>query len=398
VSVVLRGKIWYVDVVRGPHRARLPVGKLQSNALKVEGHVRAILDANVTGVELSDALCTWIARTPTIAQKLVKAGILSASSIQPPRDLHDRVEQYATMLRSRDRTEAHVITTRRNIRWIIEAVGARRFADLEADAIYQVLARQRKAKQRFGATTANSYIRAVRGFCRWAVRRGFIARDPSAALAPFNTATDRRFARRALSLPDLRRLLAVAREALPYCGLTGEERYWLYRLVVETRLRPGSIRALRVADIVLDGPVPHIRIAASSQKARRQSVAPLRRDTAEELQTRFEGLESTDWAFAVPANYLLTTMLKRDLEAAGIPFTTEPQPDCPNGLRVDFYSLKHTGATMVAQVAPPGDLPDLIGVRSLDVARHYLLESDLSGLQQSVEAMPSLYDSDTATD
>ncbi|MHC4984499.1 MAG: site-specific integrase [Planctomycetota bacterium] len=172
----------------------------------------------------------------------------------------------------------------------------------------------------------------------------------------------------------------MARAGPAWRGISGEDRYWLYRFLIESCMRPKSVRALTVGDFVLETEPPHVRVAAATHKTGRP-----------ELQNRFQGLESTDPAFRIPPPWNQAVMLRYDLERAGIAYASPPTADCPRGEQVDLYSLKHTGASLIADVVrSPRELAALVGTTARIAERHYVHLPEIDQIGERLEQLPSL--------
>ena len=63
---------------------------------------------------------------------------------------------------------------------------------------------------------------------------------------------DEEHPRRALEIDELRRLLEVTKNGPTRFGMTGYERYLLYRLAAETGLRANELRSLKVCSFDFD--------------------------------------------------------------------------------------------------------------------------------------------------
>jgi len=113
--------------------------------------------------------------------------------------------------------------------------------------------------------------------------------------------------------------------------MTGEHRYWLYRLALETGLRASELGSLTPESFDLDAGT--VTVAAAYSKHRREDVLPLAPFTIMGLGAYFIGLRPGDQLFAIPAK--CGEMLARDLKAAHVPIATAA------GV-VDFHSLRHT--------------------------------------------------------
>ena len=124
-----------------------------------------------------------------------------------------------------------------------------------------------------GARTRNSYLTVRSGaFCNWCVETGRLAGNPFDAVPKANEKADPRRQRRAMTEPELVKLLAVARERPLLEALTvrkgprkgeryadvrpevrerlellGRERALIYKTLVLTGLRKGELASLTVA-------------------------------------------------------------------------------------------------------------------------------------------------------
>jgi len=150
--------------------------------------------------------------------------------------------------------------------------------------------------------------------------------------------TDKRHDRRALETDDIRRLFETTITAPKRFSMTGYERYLVYRLACETGLRAKELKMLTVSSFDFES-LTVIVIDAYS-KNRNQSILPLRKDTAIELQAHFANKAPSVKAFKMP--YKTANMLKADLADAGIPYVDDA------GRYADFHSLRHSTGSLLA--------------------------------------------------
>ena len=147
--------------------------------------------------------------------------------------------------------------------------------------------------------------------------------SPLAHLTGLNVKADRRRERRALSIDDVKSLLAAAQNGEDIEGMSGPERAMLYRLAVETGLRRAELASLKRGSFDLDGEQPTVTVAAAYSKNRRADTIPLRTETAEVLKvflaTKMPGVQ----AFNMPPRRKNVAMFRADLKAAGIPYWDE---------------------------------------------------------------------------
>lgn len=188
--------------------------------------------------------------------------------------------------------------------------------------------RERQSNHRVSAKTLNEYLGAVRALLNWMVKRNRLADNPLRSLELLATNGEQVKPRRAFTKDEMETLLDIA----------GERRV-VYLLAVETGLRNGEVRALRVGDLHLEDCEPRIKVRASTTKNGKAAIIPLRDDLVEDLRDYLSArsLSPSDSLFG--GVFWKRRQFRYDLEAAGI-----VQLD-KNNLRVDFHSLRHTFCT-----------------------------------------------------
>ncbi|MBI5863676.1 MAG: site-specific integrase [Planctomycetes bacterium] len=122
--------------------------------------------------------------------------------------------------------------------------------------------------------------------------------------------------------------------------MTGEARFWLYKLALETGLRAGELRSLTRASFDL-AKAPTVTIDAASAKNRESATLPLRSDTADGLRTFLANKLPTARVFALPRPEKVVILLRGDLAAAGLKYKDAA------GRVVDFHSLRKAFASLL---------------------------------------------------
>src|SRR5258708_3490112 len=171
---------------------------------------------------------------------------------------------------------------------------------------------------------------------QWMERQQLIIANPLKHAGKITNRNPKAY-RRALSLEQICKLLAVS----PL------NRALVYLTALYTGLRRAELNGLKWEDFDLTASPPLLRVPSSISKNKKATVHELRPELALALQThRPDSAKPSDWAFrgSVPRVHLI----KRDLEAAGIPFKDE------QGRRVDLHALRHTFITLLSSsgVAP----------------------------------------------
>ncbi len=285
--------------------------------------------------------------TELMAARLEKAVALEREGVVDPcaderkRPLVDHVDDFRRALVAREDTPKHVGMTVQRIRRVLGGCGFRVMADLSASRIEEWLADRRA--EGLSIESSNHYLRASKAFSRWLLRNRKNDLDPLVHLSTLNADPDLRHRRRALTKEEFERLWNAAREGGDWRGVSGSDRAMLYLIAVQTALRKRELASLMPRSFSLDLDPPRVTLAAAHSKHRHEDVLPLRPDLADTLRRWFADKKLTPavllWAGTWPER--ASKMLRRDLEAASIPYEVD-------GTYLDFHALRHTGITWVA--------------------------------------------------
>jgi integrase len=205
------------------------------------------------------------------------------------------------------------------------------------------------------------YAGALKSFCLWCERRGYLDSDPLKGLERFDITPRKIY--RALTRQEMQGLLAVV----------PEDRQLLYALAASTGLRKGELRALRVSDLNLD--FKSLNLRAEITKNRKPGLQPLPAWLLERLQEAVKGKAPDAPLLPVPGN--ARERFCKDLELAGIPrFKTGEGIATFHGLRVSFATmLMEEGADIkTAMTLMRHSTPDLTVNRYAKPRREKLTE------------------------
>jgi integrase len=305
--------------------------------------------------------------------ELVKSGVITAAqdAVADHRrtTITGHVETYLSSLLAKGVTPQHHKHVSQQLAAVIEGCHFRTLADVKREPLERWLGSAANARR--SARTRNCYLQAVKGLANWCVDTERLVANPIARVQRADEHADLRRQPRALTVDELHRLLDAARrrplaeallfnrgwrkhqpgarlrpETVAKLELLGRERQLFYKVLVMTGLRLGELASLRVCDVVLDGPRPHLVLAARNEKNRNGSTIPLRADLREDLATWVAGKGRTDKLLDVTGAAL--KVFDRDLKDAGIPKRDD------RGRTVCLHSLRHTFATLLSQggVAP----------------------------------------------
>ena len=138
---------------------------------------------------------------------------LDAISAESQRSVLEHFADLENKLRTAGRTEKHVNSTARFIRWVADHAGFRSVADISADGVNRYAGMLRDEGR--AARTIQAHLSAVKAFTRWLTEHHKLPRDPLASVRKPNPRSDRRRERRML-LPDEMPWLKVATETGPF--------------------------------------------------------------------------------------------------------------------------------------------------------------------------------------
>ena len=273
------------------------------------------------------ALSKWLQGLPDkLRDRLAKFGLLSGSAVAATKPLAEHLAEYwqalldgvASSRQKGPATQKHADLVKYRVETLLTGIGARFLLDVTIEAVGRYLA-GRRAKG-LSVASSNHYVTRAKSFFNWMVRAGRATRNPLNGMAKIQvTAKARTFVRRALEHGEGGMLLRVTRIGHDCYGMTGEERYWLYRIALETALRSSELRALTPESFCLDDPESTVWLPGDATKNREPAELPLRADTVRELRVFLATKKPKAQVFAMPNVTDVASMLRHDLGVAKIP-------------------------------------------------------------------------------
>ena len=330
---------------------------------------------------------------------------------------------------------------------MLRECGLKTLRDIRPEAVERWLVAQQA--EGMAARTRNIHLQSVRGFCQWCVQTERLSSNPLARISKADENSDRRRQRRAMTEPELLKLLQVARlRPLAECGretlavdasdaeangkrrkrsnwtykpLTldtlpaaverarerladnpdqlaelerlGAERALIYKTLVLTGLRRNELASLTVAQLDLTGPLPYAVLNAADEKSRQGSTIPIRTDLAAELREwigekreRFQGRPD---AFGREPLFVvsdaLVKILDRDLKAAGINKADE------RGRTIDVHALRTSFGTLLSKGGvTPRTAQAAMRHSNIDLTMNVYTDPKLLDVQGALDSLPSL--------
>ncbi len=400
-----RSKRWYVelrdhrDVVR-----RIPAFEDKRASGEFARKLEQLVVTRIAGGTLDVVITRWLEGLPEKARsRLARIGLLDAEQVGAHKPLQAHLVDYKGFLVGKGNSGRHIRDTVQRIRVVLDKTNAVFPTALRASAVQAFLTQLTSCAT--SPATVNHYLQSIKSFSRWLVRERRMTSDPLRYMYKLKTETDIRRVRRALEPEELRRLLDTAYDGPVRYKMSGPERYWLYRLALETGLRANELRSLTRASFEPDNSEPNIVVEAAYSKRRRRDVQPLRRETAAELRSFLFGKLPRAAAFAMPEK--TANMLRDDLADARSAWLNEAAKDerelkrreetsflrfCDDAGRVvDFHALRHCFITNLARAnVHPKRAQTLARHSTITLTMDHYTHTSRGELAEALNGLPDL--------
>ena len=243
---------------------------------------------------------------------------------------------------------------------------------------------------------SNDYVASVRNFANWMVRSRRMPENPFRYVAKLKADSDPRHQRRPVNPEDFADLLLATANGKTFRGLTGPDRVMIYLIATTTGFRASELASLTENSFELESESPCLRVQAAYSKRRRNDAIPLKQDIAEllrgyipELRHRrnkatlaIGGSDEVLWSGSWTNK--AAEMLRRDLEAAGIPY------EDGQGRFLDFHALRHTFGTNLAKAGvTPKVAQELMRHSDVKLTLNTYTHVGLYDLAGAVEKLPA---------
>jgi len=241
---------------------------------------------------------------------------------QAKRSVLVHLEEFLAALRSKGRTEKHVKLVSSRISAVLEEAGIGTTSDIGHDRVEAaIVSIQERAS--LSPRTVNHYIQAFKEFVAWMVPHR-LATNLVVDMELRNTEVDVRKKRRALTQDEMSQLVEAARSSTKsYQCYSGEQRARIYLLSYLTGLRKSEIASLTPESFQIESEPPTLTLEAESSKHRKKDVLPLHPQLAALLEEWLPEYSTGDPLFPKLAKRKAYMMIRKDLEVAGIPYTTK---------------------------------------------------------------------------
>lgn len=294
------------------------------------------------GLEPSKKLQIWFADLPIkLQKKLVELNLLDVKWGTSNKTLLGHIDDWENHLRAKGNTANYVKLVITRVTQIIENCDFSYWKDISASIVENYVSNLNNSRR-----TKNFFLKSAKQFGNWMVKDRRASTNTLNYLETVQVLDkDLKHPRRAISKDELNHLLEVTKAGPEHYGMTGYERWLLYRIAFETGLRANELRSLLKKSFDFQNQT--VVVIDAYSKNRRKSTQSI----TKELNLEFERYLSNKLPTAIVfkgtyKSEQLTkrtgNMLKLDLDEADIAYVDEA------GRYFDFHSLRHQTGTLLA--------------------------------------------------
>jgi len=251
---------------------------------------------------------------------------------EAPRTLEQHRQDWLASVRDSGAGTKRQLELATQIAGMLRETGWQTVGDITAESCLAALGRLAR-REGHSAATRNHYLTATKQFARWLRLTGRMVGSPLDLLRLLNEEADRRLVHRLPTTEEIAQLLtyleggqARRRRGTHRRGpelrmAAGRHRALAYKVALYAGLRANEVRTLERGAFALDTSPPTVTVEAEISKHRQQDTLPLPDWLAGELRAWFDAGGPT-FAEAMPNANGCTTMLRADLDGAGIAYDT----------------------------------------------------------------------------
>ena len=325
------------------------------------GMIQLLINCKTGNTPIDSDVFRWIQTLKSsIRDELISYGLIDAQQKVIGEPLSYHVDEYIHHLRKKERNSKYVKTVRGDLTHLFCECGFVMFTDISAPKLKDFLDSRRDMGRGISKRRYNGILVCIKGFCKWMVITGNATTSPIQYLSGMDKVkSDIRRKRRTLGLNELRHLLETTLQSKKIVGgLSGYERNLLYRLSIESGLRPGEISRLLVKDFNFTEASFVVRGVPGTKNIVNET-AYLKPQMSLEIQQYCRSKLPNAPFINMPKNPV--DLIKPDLEAAGIAY-------CVDGEYFDYYALRHQHASMMKHDAGADEETRMASMRHTSIA------------------------------
>jgi len=268
--------------------------------------------------------------------ELAQAGIIDRYKKHRKTALVKHLEDFKVSLINKGTTEKHACLVYNRAKAVIDNCRFVYISDVSASKVQRYLAERRR--DGLSIRSSNFYLQATKQLLNWMIANSRTSENPLAYLKGQNPKKDIRHERRALTLDEANKLLTATLHGPKHHNMTGKERYLLFVMAIYTGYRAGELSSMKWHSLDLTEGSPSATVFAGYAKNGKETTLPLQREVANLFRQYFVAgnFSQNDKVFPKFNKGKGAAMLKRDLEAVGIPYQDHAWR------YADFHGLRHT--------------------------------------------------------
>jgi len=253
----------------------------------------------------------------------------------------EMMQIFAVKQRAEGTGEQHIQETAAKLNVLVKTLSLKNIADITREKLEKWIAGELAAGNR-APRTINSYVIALKSFCKYLVETERLEKSPLVAIKKLNEEVGKRKQRRAFTSEELQKVFKAARQN----RTMDDDRELIYRMLACTGLRSTELGL--AAPFQFDFERNQFMVIASKTKNKKADILPVRADLMKRLKKYIaeRNIKPTERIFHYRTSTLLSA-LKRDLAAAGI------EQKSADGRSLDVHSFRRTFGTMLARAGVP---------------------------------------------
>ena len=293
-------------------------------------------------LEPSEKLQVWFSDLPLkIQKKLVDLNLLDTKWGTSNKTLLAHIDDWGKHLKAKGDTAVYIKLVIARVKQIIENCGFTFWKDVSGSIVENYVSNLTSARR-----TKNFFLKSAKQFGTWMVRDKRASDNPLKYLQAVQVLDkDLKHPRRAITMSELNHFLETTKSGPELYGMSGYERWILYRLATETGLRANELRSLTKKSF--DFKNQTVVVTDAYSKNRHKSVQSITKGLSLEFERYLSNKLPATVVFKGTYKRTQLTkhtsrMLKLDLERANIPYIDDA------GRYFDFHSLRHQTGSLLA--------------------------------------------------
>ena len=279
-----------------------------------------------------DDLVNWVRRQePKLRNKIYEAGLLRAEQANRTRPLTEHLADFIRDLQINS-DNGYSTQVEANIRRIMDGCGIKFWADVDGTKIRDFL-----ISEGLGKHTAQHYIISFKVFANWLKEQGRIKETPVIKSIKYIVPKQRAFEEN-----ELQALYEATRKGSTMYGLSGHERYVLYKLAFDSGLRKNELASLTRTSFNFEKCT--VLVPGTDTKNDNEAYQRITPETAQLVKELVKDRIPSVKVFKIHMHSAV--MIRKDCKAAGIETTND------SGV-VKFHSLRHSLASHLANKGVP---------------------------------------------